>query len=200
MAPASAQQQFSSLLEEVLDRAYGLAVHLCRNSDDAQDIVQEAAVQAFRGFHTFAEGTNFRAWFLKIVTNVFRQRYRRSQRGPEMVDLQDAPDLYLYARTAEAGLHARTEDPASLVLSQLDAEQVSAAIDSLPGEFRVAASLYFLDELSYAEISAILEVPVGTVRSRLHRGRKLLQKALWQIAEQHGIIAALTAPATAEER
>jgi RNA polymerase sigma-70 factor, ECF subfamily len=187
------QQQFASLMESVLDRAYRLALHLCRNPDDAADIVQEAALQAFRAFGTFASGTNFRAWFLKIVVNVFRQRCRRSRREPEMVDLQDAPDLYLYTRSRESGLHARSDDPAGQILSRIDGEQISAAIMALPDDYREAAALYFLEELSYAEISSLLDCPVGTVRSRLHRGRKLLQKSLWEIAVEQGIVAELAA-------
>lgn len=193
MGDAASQERFSRQLETVLDAAYGLALHMARNRDDAEDIVQEAALLAYRAFHTFQEGTNFRAWFLRIVTNCFRQRYRKARRQPQTTELEDAPDLYLYCRTAEAGLHARSEDPATLVLSRLDTEQVSAAIEGLPEDYRLVAALYFLEELSYEEIAGILECPIGTVRSRLHRGRKLLQKALWQIAEQQGIIAALTA-------
>lgn len=193
MGDAALQQEFSRHLETVLDGAYGLALHMARNREDAEDIVQEAALLAYRAFHTFQPGTNFKAWFLRIVTNCFRQRYRKAQRQPQTTELEDAPDLYLYCRTAEAGLHAQSEDPATLVLSKLDTEQVSAAIDGLPEDYRLAAALYFLEELSYEEIAGILDCPIGTVRSRLHRGRKLLQKALWQIAEEQGIIAALTA-------
>ena len=193
MSHAATQEQFTRLLEPVLDGAYGLALHMCRNRDDAQDIVQEAALSAFRAFHTFQSGTNFRAWFFRIVTNCFRQKYRKAQRSPQTTDLEDAPDLYLFCRTADVGLHAQSDDPATLVMEQLTTEQVSAAVEALPEDYRVAAALYFFEELSYEEIAGILECPIGTVRSRLHRGRKLLQKALWQIAEQQGIIAELTA-------
>jgi RNA polymerase sigma-70 factor (ECF subfamily) len=90
------QTQFEQLLQPVIGPAYGNAARLCRRPDDAEDLVQEAALQAFRAFHTFAPGTNFRAWFLKILTNLFFQRYRKQQREPEIVDLEDAPDLYLF--------------------------------------------------------------------------------------------------------
>lgn len=202
MSEAARQHQFETLLDEVLDPAYGLALRFTRRTEDAEDIVQEAALLAYRAFHTFQVGTNFKAWFFRIVTNVFRQRYRKSKREPETTDLDDPPVLYLYCRTAEAGLHARAEDPAALVLGRLDTEQVTAAIDGLPEEYRVAATLYLLEELSYEEIAGILDCPIGTVRSRLHRGRRLLQKALWQIAEQQGVIAALVAtqPQEVEKR
>jgi RNA polymerase sigma-70 factor (ECF subfamily) len=107
------------------------------------------------------------------------------------VELEDVPDLYLFTQTAALGLHARTQDPAAALLDRLDAEAVSQAIEALPEEYRVAAVLYFLQDCSYLEIAEILGVPVGTVRSRLHRGRRLLQKALWTIAEERGITAAL---------
>jgi RNA polymerase sigma-70 factor, ECF subfamily len=189
------RREFEVLLEPVLPAAFRAALHMARNRDDAEDIIQEAAVQAYRAFHTFQRGTNFKAWFLRITTNAFLQTYRRKRREPEIASVEDAPDLYLYARTAEAGLHAQSADPASLVLGKLDREQVAAAIDALPDDYRMASALYFVEELSYAEIAEILDCPVGTVRSRLHRGRKLLQKALWRIAEEQGIIETLRAEA-----
>jgi RNA polymerase sigma-70 factor (ECF subfamily) len=187
MPQAPREEEFTALLAPVLDAAFGLALHLSRNRDDAEDIVQDAAVSAYRAYHTFQPGTNFRAWFLRIVTNSFRQRYRKAQRSPQMTDLEDAPDLYLYRHTAAAGLHAQSDDPATLVMDRLTTEQVSAAVAALPEEYRVVAALYFFEELSYEEIAAALECPLGTVRSRLHRGRKLLQKSLWQAAEEQGL-------------
>lgn len=187
----SAQTEFEQLLQPVIGPAYAAAARFCRSRDDAEDLVAEATLQAYRAFHTFVPGTYFRAWFLKILTNLFYQRVRRRQREPETVELADAPDLYLYGQMADAGLLARSQDPAALVLGRLDQEQVGAAIESLPLEFRVVSTLYFIEDLSYAEIASILDCPVGTVRSRLHRGRKLLQKALWQVAQEQGLIEAL---------
>jgi RNA polymerase sigma-70 factor, ECF subfamily len=193
MSESALQQEFERQLQPILGPAFSMALHLARDRDDAEDVVQEAALLAFRGFGSFQPGTNFKAWFFRILTNVFLHRYRKKQREPQMADIEDAPDLYLFCRTAEIGLHARCQDPAGLVMSQLTAEQVSAAIAALPDEYRVAATLYFVEEFSYQEIAEVMECPVGTIRSRLHRGRKLLQKALWRIAEEQGIIAALTA-------
>lgn len=186
------QAEFEALLQPLLAGAFGTALHLTRHRDDAEDLVQEAAVQAFRAFHTFRSGTNFKAWFYRILTNLFFHRYRQRRREPQVTQLEDAPDLYLYTRTKQAGLHAISEDPATLIMSKLSAEQVAAAIDGLPEEYRMAASLYFMEEFAYQEIAEILDCPVGTVRSRLHRGRKLLQKALWTIAEEAGIVAELS--------
>ncbi len=190
--PAPESADFESLLAQVLDGAYRLAVRLCRSPSDAEDLVQEAALLAFRAFSSFRQGSNFKAWFYKILTNCFFASHRRAKRRPVTVDLDDASELYLYRRTAEAGLHAASDDPAGLVMSKLGAAQVMAAIDALPDEYRAVAALHFAEELKYEEIAEVLGCPVGTVRSRLHRSRRLLQKALWSLAVEAGIIAQLT--------
>lgn len=191
--PPSAQlASFESLLEPLLDSAYGAAYHMARNHADAQDIVQEAAYNACRSFHQFQPGTNFKAWFFRILTNCFLYRYRRKKRGPEMVDLEDASELYMYVAAAGTGQLGPDDDPAGQVLSKISTEHVNDAIESLPVEFRVVASLYFMQEFAYQEIAEILDCPVGTVRSRLHRARRMLQKSLWQLAEEHGVRAART--------
>ena len=183
--------RFETLLDPVLPLAYGVALRLARNRDDAQDLVQEAALQALRGYNTFAPGTNFKAWFMRILTNCFYARYRKKQRQPVTIDLEDAPPLFLMTRMAGAGLDSRCEDPAAALLERMDVEQVADAIAALPEEYRVVTTLYFLDDMSYQEIAEILDCPLGTVRSRLHRGRRMLQKALWHVAAANGIVAAL---------
>ncbi|MDQ3813129.1 MAG: sigma-70 family RNA polymerase sigma factor [Armatimonadota bacterium] len=188
---AHRREEFEACLRPILGPAYGTALHLARHHEDAEDLVQEAAVQAFCHFDRFQSGTNFKAWFFKILVNLFLNTYRKQQRAPETVPLEDASDLYLYTQTRQLGLHARSPDPATLVLAKLDAEQITAALASLPKEYRLVCALYFREEFSYEEIAAIANCPIGTVRSRLHRGRKLLQKALWQMAEEHGIVDAL---------
>jgi RNA polymerase sigma-70 factor (ECF subfamily) len=104
-------------------------------------------------------------------------------------DLDDTPDLYLYARSAETGFPTAGPDPAAQLFDKLGTERVVAAIERLPEEYRVVSTLYFMEDFSYQEISRVLECPVGTVRSRLHRGRKMLQKALWHVAQEDGLIA-----------
>jgi RNA polymerase sigma-70 factor (ECF subfamily) len=192
----SAAQRFESCLRPILNAVYGTALHLTRDRDDAEDLVQEAALQAFRACDSFQEGTNFKAWLFRILTNLFINAYRKRQRTPEVDSLSesdDAPALYLFKRTREIGMHTQTSDPAALVIERLDAEQVSRAIAALPEDYRVVSALYFMEEFSYQEIAEIVGCPVGTVRSRLHRGRRMLQKALWHLAEQQGIIADLRA-------
>jgi RNA polymerase sigma-70 factor (ECF subfamily) len=186
--------QFESYLTPILTAAYGTALHMTRNADDAEDLVQEAALQAFRAFDSFQEGTNFKAWFFRILTNLFINAYRRRQREPgidTLPDLEDAPALYLFKQTREMGIHAWNADPAALVLDRFETEQVCRAIAALPEEYRVVSALYFMEEFSYQEIAEMVGCPVGTVRSRLHRGRRMLQKALWHLAEQQGIVADL---------
>lgn len=192
MPPDETQRQFEQLLAPLLSQAFGVAMQMTRNRDDAQDLVQEAAIQAFRAFHTFQPGTNFKAWYFKILTNLFLNRRRKQQREPATTALDDAPDLYLFLETKNAGLHERNSDPATLVMQEITAEHIVQAITLLPEDYRAAAALYFMEELSYQEIAEIIDCPVGTVRSRLHRGRKLLQKALWEIAQEQGIVARLT--------
>jgi RNA polymerase sigma-70 factor, ECF subfamily len=188
----STAENFEVLLTPLLDAAYGAALHMTRNRDDAEDLVQEAALQAFRAFDTFQPGTNFKAWFFRVQTNLFINKYRQKQREPEIDsyhELDDAPMLHLYRQTRNLGLHSWNSDPAALVLDKLEATQVAAAIAALPEEYRMVAALYFVQELSYQEIADIVACPVGTVRSRLHRGRRMLQKALWRIVEDQGVIA-----------
>lgn len=184
------RRTFESLLEGVLPRAYSAALHLTRDPVEAEDVVQEAALLAFRGFDGFEPGSNFKAWFLKILTNAFLMRCRKNKRMAGTVSIEDTPDLYLYGRTAEAGMHKDDPDPARTFLSRLDAEKVSSAILALPLQYRSVATLYFVEDLSYAEIASMLGCPVGTVRSRLHRARALLQRELWGIAVDHGLVPA----------
>lgn len=182
---------FEAALVPLLDRAYGLAYSLTHNQADAGDLVQEAALLALKAFGQFQPGTNFKAWFYKILVNCFYGQHRKQRRQGETVDLDTLPSLYLYGKTAEIGLHNQTDDPAGALLSRLDAEQIVAALEELPEEYRVACTLYFIQEFSYEEIAQTLNVPLGTVRSRIHRGRKLLQQRLWALAEEQGIVTQL---------
>jgi RNA polymerase sigma-70 factor, ECF subfamily len=188
MMQTAAPASFESLFTPLANSAFGVAVRFTGNGADAEDLVQEAALQAFRGFDSFEPGTNFKAWFFKILTNCYFSRRRREKSRPVTADLDDTPDLYLYARSAETGFPTTGLDPAAQLLDKLGTERVVAAIARLPEEYRVVSTLYFMEDFSYAEIGRVLQCPVGTVRSRLHRGRKMLQKSLWQMAEENGIV------------
>ncbi|MCH8144550.1 MAG: sigma-70 family RNA polymerase sigma factor, partial [Gemmatimonadetes bacterium] len=157
-----AAADFKSLLEPVLEPAYRTAYHLTRNEADAEELVQEAALLAFKGFGRFKPGTNFKAWFFTILRNRFISTYRKKQREIKTVELEDAPELYMYSKSMESGLSAQTSEPAKYVIEQLDAEQVATALSELPMEFREAATLYFTQDMSYHDIAEVLGVPVGT--------------------------------------
>jgi RNA polymerase sigma-70 factor, ECF subfamily len=188
MMQTSVVASFESLFTPLANSAFGVAVRFTRNRADAEDLIQEAALLAFRAFDSFEPGTNFKAWFFRILTNCYYSKRRREKSRPVTSDLDDTPDLYLYARSGETGFPTAGPDPAAQLLDKLGTERVVAAIQRLPEEYRVVSTLYFMEDFSYEEIGRVLQCPVGTVRSRLHRGRKMLQKALWQVAEEDGVV------------
>jgi RNA polymerase sigma-70 factor, ECF subfamily len=190
---------FQTLLVAVLSPAFGYALRLTRNRADAEDLVQDASLLAFRARDSFQPGTNFKAWFFQILTRGFWARHRTQQRRPATVDLEDTPDLFLYSRSAAAGLPWEGDDPASQLIDRLGSERVAAAIGQLPEEYGVVCTLCFMEDFAYHEIAQVLGIPIGTVRSRLHRGRKMLQKVLWRLAEESGIVHALARGQTGPE-
>ena len=183
MNESAVAQQFEQHLAPVLSTALRVALRLTTNRDDAEDLVQDASIQAFRAFASFTPGTNFRAWFLKILVNRFLNRKRSDNRAPQSVPLDDITELFLYEHSRRAGL-LRRDDPAALVMQKIDGAAIHAALNALPDEFRAVAVLYFLEELPYEAIAEVLGCPLGTVRSRLHRARKQLQKSLWDLTQQ----------------
>ena len=191
MAQASANStgEFERQLTAVLDQAYGTALRLTGSAADAEDLVLDAALLAHRGFKGFTAGSNFRAWFYRILLNRFYSNYRRQRRAGVSVDLDDTPELYLYQQAAASGV-TPDSDTATALVDRLDGELVQRALDALPEEFRTVATLYFMQDLPYQEIADMLDVPIGTVRSRLHRARRMLQKALWEVAAERGIVGA----------
>jgi len=194
--PGDETADFERLIMPLLGSAYSTAFRLTRNAADAEDLVQEAVLLACRGFGGFEAGTNFKAWFFRILTNAYFSKYRQQRRRGTAVELEDTPELYLYLQTASLGLHAKVTDPAEALMNRLDAELVWAALQELPEEYRAVAALYFINDMTYDDIAASLDVPIGTVRSRLHRARRMLQRALWRAAQEHGIVADLD-PGTA---
>lgn len=186
--PAGTALRFDELLTPLLDRLYGTALHLTRNRADAEDLVQDAVLLACRGFHTFRPGTNFKAWMFRILTNCFYSAHRR-RRAETIVELDDATEQYIRSRSVEAGLSVDGADPGRAALARIETEQVAAALDTLPEEYRVVATMYFMEDFRYQDIAEILAIPLGTVRSRLHRARRMLQKRLWRTALDHGLTA-----------
>src|SRR5438093_9089023 len=151
---------------------YGAALRMTRNPADAEDLVQETYLKAYRGFGGFEHGTNLKAWLYRILTNTYINSYRAKKRRPDESDLDDVEDLYLYRRlggleAAAAGRSAEEE-----VLDRFTEADVKNALESLPEQFRMAVLLADVEGFSYKEIAEILDVPIGTVMSRLHRGRQ----------------------------
>ena len=181
------QMTFEALLKPVLPVASRTALHFTRNAADAEDAVQQASLQAWRAFQTFEEGTNFRAWFLRIVTNVCRTEFRRRRRSPLGPSL-DEPEIGEALMPAEVTREHSDPLADARFVDQLDGEEIAAALANLPEEYRVVATLYFMDDLSYQEIAEVVDRPIGTVRSRLHRGRKMLTQRLWELAVERGIV------------
>ena len=182
----SVQHRFERELQPIVDVAFRYAFRLTGNRDEAMDLVQDASLLAFKYFASYSPETNFRAWFLRILTNrFFRNRERASKLATESLDA--APDLYLYDRFKADGIPVDREESVASVFEKINEEAVQAALSKLPEEYRVVATLHLVSEMPYEEIAAVLEIPVGTVRSRLHRARKQLQVHLWELAQAYGI-------------
>ena len=170
---------------------YSAALRMTRNPSDAEDLVQETYLKAYRAFGTFQEGTNLKSWLYKILTNTFINSYRAKRRRPAETELDDVEDLYLYRRLGVNQASSLGRSAEDLVLDRFTEAEVKGAVESLPEAFRLAVLLADVEGFSYKEIAEILEVPIGTVMSRLHRGRRALEKALASFAEERR----LTAPA-----
>ena len=182
------QANFAELAMPYMDALYSAALRMTRNPADAEDLVQETYLRAYRGFGGFQAGTNLKAWLYKILTNTFINIYRATKRRPDEVDFDDAEDFFLFRRLGglEAAVAGRT--PESEVLEAMPEQVVKDAIEALPEQFRVAVLLADVEGFSYKEIAEITEVPIGTVMSRLHRGRKQLQARLWDFAVERGLV------------
>lgn len=163
------------------ENLYGAALRMTRNSADAEDLVQETFLKAYRAYDSFQEGTNLKAWLYRILTNTYINTYRARKRRPEETDLDDVEELYLYHRlggleAVQAGRSAEEE-----VLDRITDDDVKRAIESLPEQFRLAVVLSDLEGFSYKEIAEIMGTPLGTVMSRLHRGRRAMQRTLLEL-------------------
>ena len=179
------QANFERDAMEYAPQLYSAALRMTRNPADAEDIVQETYLKAYRAYNTFQEGTNLKAWLYRILTNTYINRYRKQQRRPAEVELGELQDLYLFKRLGEvSGAERSTEE--SVLDSMVDSD-IKAALESLPERFRLPVLLADVEGFSYKEIAEIVDVPIGTVMSRLHRGRKALQKKLWSLAEERGL-------------
>ena len=189
-APAPAEQdlldRFDRDVLPLLPSLYGAALRMTRNPADAEDLLQETTLRAYRGFASFQEGTNLKAWLYRILTNSFINTYRKKQREPKTVDgPEDLDDWFLYDRLGAQSVARSAEDD---VLTNIPDADVKEALESIPENFRMAVLLADVEGFSYKEIAEITDVPIGTVMSRLHRGRKALEKALYAVAKERGLV------------
>lgn len=183
---AALRERFERDVLPLLPNLYAAALRMTRNPADAEDLVQDTYLRAFRGFSGFKEGTNLKAWLYRILTNSFINTYRKKQRQPQTVEgPDDLDEWYLFDKLGgrNVELSAETE-----VLDKIPDEAVKGALESLPENFRLPVLLADVEGFSYKEIAEIMDTPIGTVMSRLHRGRKALQKALWDTAKERGLI------------
>lgn len=184
---ADDKKRFQEEALPLLDSLYGAALRMTRNPADAEDLVQEAMMRAYRAFNRFEPGTNLKAWLFRILTNAYINTYRKKQREPQKISQDEVEEFDLY-RELKNHDPEWSATPENIVLDNLVDSDIIEAIDDLPEQFRLAVVLSDVEGFSYAEMAEIMDVPMGTVMSRLHRGRKALQKRLWEIARDRGIV------------
>jgi RNA polymerase sigma-70 factor (ECF subfamily) len=188
--PAQPAPELRALFEEqalvFMDQLYAAALRMTRNPADAGDLVQETYVKAYAAFTSFEQGTNLKAWLYRILTNTYINIYRKNQRGPYQGTIDDLEDWQLGgAESLTQGRSTRSAEAEAI--DHLPDSDVKAALQSIPEDFRLAVYLADVEGFSYQEIADIMKTPVGTVMSRLHRGRRLLRDLLADYARERGI-------------
>jgi RNA polymerase sigma-70 factor (ECF subfamily) len=180
-----------------LDALYRTALRMTRSEAEAEDLVQETYIRAFRFRDQFTLGTNLKAWLFRILTNTFINQYRRKAARPETTELDDVEESILYRHMRDVSPGSSSPDPEAELIDNTLSSEVKDALEALPEKFRTTL-LLDVEGFSYKEIAEMLDIPIGTVMSRLHRGRKFLQKRLYDLARDRGIVAARAMPRPAD--
>jgi len=186
--PHDRTAEFERVALPHMDALFNLAVSLTRNRKDAEDLVQEAYLRAFRFFDSYQPGTHIKAWLFRILRNTFINRYRAAKARPEEVELDRIEGSYERLVESEFLEGRGWPDPEAAAMAGIPDEEVARAMADLPEEYRTVVLMALLEDLSYKEIATALSIPIGTVMSRLHRGRKRLQTALIDLARKRGIV------------
>jgi len=186
--PHQRKDEFENVALPHLDALFSLALNLTRQRKDAEDLVQETFLRAFRFFDSYRAGTNIRAWLFRILRNTFINRYRSQKIRPEEVDFGKIEATYEQMIEENFLSRHRPPSPEDIVLDRTLDGEVEEALDQLSEEYRLVVLMALLEEMSYKEIASALSIPLGTVMSRLHRGRKMLQVSLLEFAQRKGIL------------
>jgi RNA polymerase sigma-70 factor (ECF subfamily) len=182
---SSQKEEFEQVALVHLHALYTVALSMTREEKEAEDLVQETCLKAYRFFHQFERGTNCKAWLFKILQNTYINRYRQRSKEPSMIDFQEVEPFCADEEHSEWNRRIYEDES---VLKFLVSDDVYRALDALPAEFRLVVIMADMEDLSYKEIAVILDCPIGTVMSRLHRGRRLLQRALLTYAQKLGYL------------
>lgn len=183
--PQDARTQFEEQALPFMDQLYAAAMRMTRNPADAADLVQETFVKAFASWKTFTQGTNLKAWLYRILTNTYINTYRKKQREPYQGTIDDLEDWQLGG--AESTTATSTRSAEAEAIDHMPASIVKDALQSIPEDFRLAVYLADVEGFAYQEIADIMKTPIGTVMSRLHRGRRMLRELLADYAKERGI-------------